>query len=702
MLRTARLRAARLKTAMLAFAASRRRLLLVVVAALLAGMLLMPFWYTRMEAPQYQGDEALEVWISPGSVKGDMREIETLNGYVGVHLSMDKPELKASPWVIAALLAVALGCVAVPAPWRRKSAAGLLVLLILTAVGGGALLYYRLYQLGHDREASAFVGFEDFTPPLLGTRKVANFTVHAGLGPGGWAFIAALLITAWVVSAPALTAGPATLEKTGGGSGDGKRAGNRAGGGLIALGVGVLVILVTMIGGLVLIPRFQAAHPATDLQRSDADRAQVDDLYLDLTLVTPAFLDSRRLGHYLGDRSPETVLPFLAGLNTHRGSIDHMHHLHGEMFLIAPDGTRYPSLSEPIVLSQHHNAYMLLFPARDQRGERFLDYAAGNLVVEAVGVGAEPVRRFEWQLPLANAAAPGLGHGLVPSLMLLVALVGALLVVLSPCALELSLYYSAIISCTVTEGERDAAVAGQGSAASIGRRRILVNLGAFVTGFTLLYAVSGATVGLIGEGVRRPLGEYAEIIPIIGGSLIIFFALKVMGVGELIGRLRRRWSGGGHGATHGSHGFLGTLLAAPGRFLAGLRTRAQARSHQPGGMRPRDSFLVGVGLSSSCVTCMGGAVLYPLLVYVGITSWYWGLLTLGLYSLGIALPMLAIALGFFKVRLSLTRRLGFNRGLRFASGALLAGIGTLILTGQERVVTDVAFGFLGGISRWLG
>ncbi|MEE8525047.1 MAG: cytochrome c biogenesis protein CcdA, partial [Thermoanaerobaculia bacterium] len=429
--------------------------------------------------------------------------------------------------------------------------------------------------------------------------------------------------------------------------------------------------------------------------------AQVDDLYLDLTLVTPSFLESRRLGHYLGDRNPETVLPFLAGLNTHRGSIDHMHHLHGEMFLIAPDGTRYPSLSEPIVLSQHHNAYMLLFPARDQRGERFLDYAAGNLVVEAVGVGAEPVRRFEWQLPLADAAAaPGLGRGLVPSLMLLVALVGALLVVLSPCALELSLYYSAIISCTVTEGEREAAAAGAGSAATAGRRRILINLGAFVAGFTLLYAVSGATVGLIGEGVRRPLAEYAEIIPMVGGALILFFALKVMGVGELIGRLRRRWPGGERGVVHGSRGSLGTLLAAPGRFLTGLRTRAQARSRLPGGMRPRDSFLVGVGLSSSCVTCMGGAVLYPLLVYVGISSWYWGFLTLGLYSLGIALPMLAIALGFFRVRLSLTRRLGFNRGLRFASGALLAGIGTLILTGQERIVTDVAFGLLGGISRW--
>jgi cytochrome c biogenesis protein CcdA len=303
------------------------------------------------------------------------------------------------------------------------------------------------------------------------------------------------------------------------------------------------------------------------------------------------------------------VLPFLVGLNTHRGSISHMHHLDGEMFLISPDGTRYPSLSEPIVLSQHHNAYMLLFPSRDQRGERFLEGASGSLVVEAVGIGAEAVRRFEWALPLTDARAPGLGGGFVPALMLLVALAGALLVVLSPCALELSLYYSAIISCTVTEGEREAARVGSGPVAAAGRRRILVNLGAFVLGFTLLYAISGATVGLIGEGVRQPLGEYGEIIPMLGGALILFFALKVMGLGELIGRLLAR-AGRPAAMVRHNPGFLSRLLAAPGRFLTGLRKGAQARSREHGGvMRPRDSFLVGVGLSSACLTCMGGAVL---------------------------------------------------------------------------------------------
>jgi hypothetical protein len=99
---------------------------------------------------------------------------------------------------------------------------------------------------------------------------------------------------------------------------------------------------------------------------------------------------------------------------------------------------------------------------------------------------------------------------------------------------------------------------------------------------------------------------------------------------------------------------------------------------------------------------MGGAVLYPLLVYAGITSWYSGLITLALYSLAIALPMVAIALGFSRIHFTLGGKLGVNRALKFASGGLLAGIGLLIITGREGVITDVAFGFLAGVTQWFG
>jgi cytochrome c biogenesis protein CcdA len=462
--------------------------------------------------------------------------------------------------------------------------------------------------------------------------------------------------------------------------------------GLLGLLSGALMLLALFAGGLVMIPRYRAAHPATALQRSDADRVQIDDIYLDLTLVTPQFLKSRKLERYI-NRAPDSVLPVLVGLNTHTGNISHMHHLDGSFFLVGPDGVRYPSLTAPIVLSEHHDAYMVLFPARDNRGVRFLDAKQGAIVVAAVGVGAKRVRHFEWNLPLPDPSGEIGNGGLISTLALAVALVSALIVVLSPCALELTLYYSAIISCTVTEGEREAVLAGGTDAARTGRRRLFANLASFVAGFTLLYAGSGATVGLIGQGVRRPFGDHEPIIQLIGGSLILLFALRVIGIDRFVARFAPSFR-------NSALRPLSAIVGFPHTVLGRVRAAGMRRSAEHHGMRAMDSFLVGLGLSSSCLTCMGGAVLYPLLVYAGITSWYSGLITLGLYSLAIAVPMIFIALGFFELRLSLARRIGFNRTLRMASGAMLGAIAILILTGHERAMTDITFRTLGAISRW--
>ncbi len=458
---------------------------------------------------------------------------------------------------------------------------------------------------------------------------------------------------------------------------------------------GLGLILALLVGGMVMIPRYRAAYPASALQRSDADRVSIDDLYLDLTLVTPKFLASRDLERFLGDRKAETVLPVLVGVNAHKGSIAHMHKLDGELYLVGADGARYPALTEPIVLTEHHNAYMLLFPPRDHHGRPFLHQGKGSVVLEATGMGAVAVRRFEWLVPLDESVETGLRG----TLMLLVALSGALLVVLSPCALELTLYYTAIISATIDESEKEAMAHGGLGAVDGGRRRVLVNLGSFVAGFTLLYSIAGATVGLIGQGVRRPLGEYAILIQLAGGGLILYFALRILGVNQWIARKL------GTSGMHLPEGVSRLLAGVRGRIkrvLIRIRFRGEDRAAAHGTMRAFDSFLVGMGLSSACLGCMGGAVLYPLLVYAGITSWYSGLVTLGLYSLAIALPMVAIALGFSRIRISLGGKIGVNRFLKVASGTMLAGIGLLIITGRERIITDITFGFLGNVTRWFG
>lgn len=170
---------------------------LALALVLLATTLVLPLWSTRMEAPQYKDDEALEVRVHAGRVVGDIHEIDLLNQYVGVHLELDTPELRASPWVLgsfAALVAVAL---ALPRPRQRRAAMGLAILMAVAALAGGAVLQYRLYQMGHDRTPAIMTRIPDFTPPILGSAKIANFTATMRLGTGGWAYFGALLLVGW-------------------------------------------------------------------------------------------------------------------------------------------------------------------------------------------------------------------------------------------------------------------------------------------------------------------------------------------------------------------------------------------------------------------------------------------------------------------------------------------------------------------------
>lgn len=176
------------------------RVMMGAVAALLAVSLLAPLWITRMEAPQYRDEEILEVRVSAGRVDGDLHEINLLNQYVGVRLPLDTPELQASPWLLGGLLACAL-VGTVLAPGRQRAVTWFLLgAMVLMAVGGLGLLQYRLWQMGHVRDKSVFVGVPDFTPPVLGSKKIANFTVYMSLGLGGWAYGLALAlagVTVW-------------------------------------------------------------------------------------------------------------------------------------------------------------------------------------------------------------------------------------------------------------------------------------------------------------------------------------------------------------------------------------------------------------------------------------------------------------------------------------------------------------------------
>lgn len=165
--------------------------LLSVVAAVLVGLsFLFPLWTLHLSAPQYPETLNLHVYAykfegSANPVLNDIQEINTLNHYIGmaeIH-APDFPELRILPIALTVVTILVLVAAAL-ALWQLLAVAT--VLLALTGVGGLASAYYKLYSYGHHLSANAPLKVPGFTPPLLGSNRLVNFTTTGLFGLGGY------------------------------------------------------------------------------------------------------------------------------------------------------------------------------------------------------------------------------------------------------------------------------------------------------------------------------------------------------------------------------------------------------------------------------------------------------------------------------------------------------------------------------------
>ena len=498
---------------------------------------------------------------------------------------------------------------------------------------------------------------------------------------------------------------------------------------------GLVFLAAIFVVGIYIVPKLQAGNAATARQ-SDAARVSLSDVFVDVTYATPQFVKRVKLEPYVAQYQ-NRAQPFLIGINTHVGTIADLD-LRGKVLLEDSNGERFPSLGTPVVLSEHHNMYLLVFPLVDNNGKSIFtaDRKHFRLIVKDVGKTAE--RAFEWKLPVVE---PESVRTVASTLMLVLGVVGALMVILSPCAIELTTYYTGIIAGVVSS----AALAEKAEAQPVPpfakrrapiprevRGRILRNLAAFVFGFTVLYMASGATVALMGQQLMglqtqftktgklgEPIcgteektiaaapaithtdkaahanhgpgfGGWTQYANWLGSAFLIFFALKSVGVLSRGGRcfvwlaqLGRKFR---------------MAIAAVVGLVSEKRTniiRSPAMSiRQPGNITPLNSFCAGLGLSVSCLTCMGGAILYPLLIFVGTSTWYWGALILGTYSLALAAPMAAIAVAVGNYAWQFVHRPVLIRSLQLTSATVMILVAVLIAFDRTRVINSVVFTLL--------
>jgi hypothetical protein len=166
-----------------------------LAAILLIVSLRLPLWHMRLEAPQYRDEEALKIAVFPNRYGGDMREISVLNQYIGVHVPRALPQFDWLPALLASGAGLGLAASLLGVRFRRGAlvlACGVIAAGVITAA---LQAKFQMHDIGHKRDQrTVLAGMHDFTPPFLGTSKIAQFTVTSSFGLGAWLIGAAMAL----------------------------------------------------------------------------------------------------------------------------------------------------------------------------------------------------------------------------------------------------------------------------------------------------------------------------------------------------------------------------------------------------------------------------------------------------------------------------------------------------------------------------
>ncbi len=174
----------------------------VLGAALLFASVKMPLWQMRMESPQYREEEAIKVAVYPGALRGDLKEIETLNQYIGVTIPRQLPQCRWLPGALMAAAGLGLLAVFLPRAIRKWALIVIPTALSFSLLFGAVQARQQMYEIGHHRnQKTPLRGVKDFTPPFLGKTKLFQFEVESSFGVGAYFIAGAIALhfgTAWL------------------------------------------------------------------------------------------------------------------------------------------------------------------------------------------------------------------------------------------------------------------------------------------------------------------------------------------------------------------------------------------------------------------------------------------------------------------------------------------------------------------------
>ena len=158
----------------------------LISAVCILGALVTPIWRIELSAPQYPEGLLLEIWAN--KLAGDVDVINGLNHYIGMrHLhTEDFIEFTVLPYIIGGFSLVAFVVLLIN---RRGAFSFLFYLFLFIAVVAMADFYRWEYDYGHNLDPRAAISIPgmSYQPPLIGSKKLLNFTAVSLPAAAGWA-----------------------------------------------------------------------------------------------------------------------------------------------------------------------------------------------------------------------------------------------------------------------------------------------------------------------------------------------------------------------------------------------------------------------------------------------------------------------------------------------------------------------------------
>lgn len=221
------------------------------------------------------------------------------------------------------------------------------------------------------------------------------------------------------------------------------------------------------------------------------------------------------------------------------------------------------------------------------------------------------------------------------------AFLAGLISFLSPCVLPLVPGYVSLISGAGVEELK--------SAQSQLMRRVMINSIGFILGFSVVFITLGAISTEIGQVAAR----YKHTLSIIAGVVIIIFGVHLTGLFQI------KW-----------------LLQ-------------DARLHSvKGSSTPVGAFVIGFAFAFGWTPCLGPILTAILALASEQDTLVKGIILLGVYSLGLAVPFLVTSLLMERFLKFYSRFRSHMHALEVASGGLLIALGILLVIGRFTLISS--------------